>query len=328
MTTSDAETAPGADRSDPPAPDGHPGLDAVRESLRDAEWDTGSLLDKRAAMDQLTAGVVAPPGTTATAATLGGRPAEWLVPDGVSRERAVLYLHGGGYTMGSLASHRDLAGRLALASGVAVVTLDYRLAPEHPHPAALEDAVAAYRELRASGFDAERLVLAGDSAGGGLVFTTALALTAAEEELPAALVALSPWADLTQSSATFEAMRDRDPSVTKSGLDEMAEAYLAGIDPRTPLVSPVCAPRSDLTGFPPTCIEVGGDEVLLDDASTMADNLRDAGVEVTLTVWPQMIHVFQAFPPDLLPEARQSVDAVGAFVHERLSGGSSAAAGA
>lgn len=312
MTTTDAEDTPGDD---------HPGLDAIRESLSDAEWDRGTLLDKRAAMDEMTAGVVAPPGTTASAVTLGGRPAEWLVPDGVGRDRAVLYLHGGGYTMGSLDSHRDLAGRLALAAGVAVVTLDYRLAPEDPHPAALEDAVAAYRELRGSGFAADDLVLAGDSAGGGLVFATALALVGDDEDLPAALVALSPWADLTQSSAAFEAMRDRDPSVTKSGLDDMADAYLAGIDPRTPLVSPVCAPRADLTGFPPVCIEVGGDEVLVDDATTMADHLCAAGVEVALTIWPRMIHVFQAFPPDLLPEARESVDAIGAFVRKHLGGG-------
>lgn len=309
MTTTDAEADPGED---------HPGLEAVSESLGDAEWDRGTLLDKRAAMEEMTAEVTAPPGTTASPATLGHRPAEWLVPDGVGRDRAVLYLHGGGYTMGSLASHRDLAGRLARSAGVAVVTLDYRLAPEDPHPAALDDAVAAYRDLRASGFAAEALVLAGDSAGGGLVFATALALSAADEDLPAALVALSPWADLTQSSAAFEAMRDRDPSVTKSGLDDMADAYLAGIDPRTPLVSPVCAARADLTGFPPVCIEVGSDEVLVDDATTMADNLCDAGVDVTLTVWPRMVHVFQAFPPDLLPEAQQSVDAVGAFVRDRL----------
>lgn len=310
-----AEPAASGERT---AEEDHPGIAKVSRFLAAADWRKGTLPERRAAMEKMLVDVRAPEGTTAEPATLGGRPAEWLVPEGASRDRAVLFLHGGGYCMGSLASCRELAGRLALATGSAFATVDYRLAPEDPHPAALDDAVAAWRDLRALGFEAHQLALAGDSAGGGLAFATALALQSAGEDLPAALVALSPWTDLTQSSAAFEAMREHDPSVTKSGLDEMAKDYLAGIDPRTPLVSPVCAPRSELSGFPPVLIEVGANEVLLDDAGHMADNLRDAGVEVTLNVWPQMIHVFQMFPAHVVPEAAESIDGVGAFLAGRL----------
>ena len=163
-------------------------------------------------------------------------------------DAVVLYLHGGGYCIGSLATHRPLAGRIALASGCRVVTLDYRLAPEHPFPAAVDDACAAYRDLLAGGSAPHRLAVAGDSAGGGLAVALLLALRAAGTPLPAAAVCLSPWTDLTQSSPAYDERGDHDPMVSKAGLDEMAAAYLGDTDPRTPLASPLFG---DLGGLPP-----------------------------------------------------------------------------
>ncbi|CAN5246803.1 alpha/beta hydrolase [soil metagenome] len=322
--TTDEDTSPNAgDDPDPdPGDDEHPAMASVRKLLAAAEPDKGTLPERRAAMDGVTVDVPTPPGTTTELVSLGGRPGEWSVPDGADRDRAVLYLHGGGYCMGSLTSQRDLVGRLALASGIAFISLDYRLAPEHPHPAALDDAVAAYRDLRASGFGAHQLALAGDSAGAGLVFATTLALRSAGEDVPAALAALSPWVDLTPSSAGLEPARDGDPT-TGSGLEEMAEAYLAGIDPRTPLVSPVRAPRADLIGFPPVRIDAGADEVLVDDATVLTTNLRDAGVDVTITVWPDMVHVFQVFPAEVVPESAESITEIGRFLGSHLGASTS-----
>ena len=208
------------------------------------------------------------------------------------------------------------ASRIALATGCPVAMLDYRLAPEHPFPAAVDDAAAAYRDLLSLGIRPERMAIAGDSAGGGLTVATLLALRAAGDPLPAAAVCLSPWVDLTQSSPAYRNLADVDPMVSKSGLDLMAGAYLGGVDPRTELASPLFA--ADLGGLPPVRIEVGEYEVLIDDATGLADRMREAGVDVTLMVWPELIHVFQAFPGSVIPEADQSIDAVGSFLAGHL----------
>ncbi|HEY1990375.1 MAG TPA: alpha/beta hydrolase [Acidimicrobiales bacterium] len=296
----------------------HPGIEIVNELLAGAGLLTGSVEDQRAAMDAAAALAPTPEGVSVEIAEVGGRPAEWLTPDGVGRDAAVLYFHGGGYCGGSLNSHRDLAARIAIASGCAVVTLDYRLGPEDPFPAAVDDAVASYRQLVADGIRPERLVVAGDSAGGGLTMALLLALRADGTPLPAAAVCLSPWVDLTQSAPSFQELADRDPMVSKENLDALAAAYLAGADPRTELASPLLA--ADLSGLPPLRIEVGADEVLLDDATQLAERATEAGNDVTLTVWPEMIHVFQAFPGVLLPETDQSVAGIGTFVAGHLSG--------
>jgi phosphinothricin tripeptide acetyl hydrolase len=219
-------------------------------------------------------------------------------------DTVVLYLHGGGYCIGSLGTHRELAARLATASGSAVATLDYRLAPEHPFPGAVDDACAAFVELLDRGFDPASVAIAGDSAGGGLTVATALALRSRGGPLPAALVCLSPWADLTQSGASYTHRAASDPMVTKAGLDEMAAAYLAGADARGELASPVFSDH--LGGLPPVMVEVG------------EHGIRAAGGTATLTVWPELVHVFQAFPSSLVPESDQSLEAVAAFLSDRF----------
>ncbi len=295
----------------------HAGVDMIRSFLEGSKVASGSIDDQRRAMAELAAHAPPPDGVAVEPVGLGGRQAERLVPAGGRSDAAVLYLHGGGYCTGTLDSHRQLAGRIALAAGVVVVTLAYRLAPEHPFPAALDDATAAYRELLGSGLAPERLAVAGDSAGGGLTVATLLALREAGTPLPAAAVCLSPWVDLTQEADTYVTLASVDPMVDRAGLDEMAAAYLGGADARTPLASPLFA--EDLSGLPPIMIEVGTDEVLLADATALADRLVAAGSEAHLTVWPEMVHVFQAFPAPLVPEADESVAAVGRFVAAHLA---------
>ncbi len=201
-------------------------------------------------------------------------------------------------------------------SGTAVCLLDYRLAPEHPFPGAVEDAAAAYRELLAQGIAPEGLALAGDSAGGGLVFATLLALRAAGDPLPAAAVGFSPWVDLTQTSDSYDRLAAVDPMISRASLQVLADAYLAGADPTTPLASPL---YGDLQGLPPLLIEVGENESLLDEAVALDARARAAGVDVTLRRWPEMVHVFQAFPPDLVPEAAESITGVAAFLADHLA---------
>ena len=289
----------------------------IAEFLAASDVMSGSVLERREKMAEATADAAAPEGVTASPGTLAGRPAEWLVPDGVPRDRVVLYFHGGGYCTGSLASHREFAGRLALAAGVAVVALDYRLAPEDPFPAALDDALAAYAELLARGIAPERLALAGDSAGGGLVAATLVSIRDAGLPLPAAGVLLSPWVDLTQTSPSCRDTETFDPVLRTDDLVLMAEAYLDGTDARNPLASPLFT--DDLAGLPPLRIDVGEDEPLLDDAVSFAGRVGAAGTEVDLQIWPEMVHVFQVFPGSIVPEADESIAGIGRFLDAHLS---------
>ena len=240
-------------------------------------------------------------------------PAEWLRPPSAEPGRVVLYLHGGGYVIGSPRSHRHLAAAIAGAAGASALLLDYRLAPEHPFPAAVEDATAAYRWLLDQAIAPERIVIAGDSAGGGLTVATLLALREARVPLPAGGVCISPWVDLTCSGASYVTKADADPIVERSGVEEMARAYLGATPPRTPLASPLFA---DLRGLPPLLIHVGTDEVLLDDAVQLAERAKAAGVDATLEVYDRMIHVWHWFLP-MLDEAQTAVEAIGRFVRSR-----------
>ena len=241
--------------------------------------------------------------------------AEWIEPAAAREGAFVLYLHGGGYVIGSPRSHRHLAAAIAGAAGASALLLDYRLAPEHPFPAAVEDATAAYRWLLDQAIAPERIVIAGDSAGGGLTVATLLALREARVPLPAGGVCISPWVDLTCSGASYATKADADPIVRRTGVEEMAQAYLGATSPRTPLASPLFA---NLRGLPPLLIHVGSDEVLLDDAVQLAERARAAGVDVTLDIYERMIHVWHWFLP-MLDEAQTAVEAIGRFVRARAA---------
>ena len=242
--------------------------------------------------------------------TAGTAAAEWLTPPGARADAAVLYLHGGGYVIGSPRSHRHLAAAIGRAANASVLLPDYRLAPEHPFPAAVDDAVAAYRWLLGRGIAPARIAIAGDSAGGGLTVATLLALRDAKVPLPGAGICISPWTDMTCSAPSYTSRAEADPIVKVAGVSDMAKAYLGGKDPKTPLASPLFA---DLRGLPPLLVHVGDDEVLLDDATGLAKQARAAGVDVSLEVWPKMIHVWHWFFP-MLDEGQAAVDKIGDFV--------------
>lgn len=234
---------------------------------------------------------------------------EWLTPP-AHTSPTILYLHGGGYYFCSPKSHRGIVFAFAKRSGARVFSLDYRLAPEHPFPAALDDALAAYRKLLADGVPAESIVIAGDSAGGGLALATLLALRDAGDALPAGGVLFSPWTDLASSGETFVTNNGRDPMFYGAVFRPVAQMYLANADARNPLASPVFG---EFAGLPPLLIHVGDTEVLLSDSTRVADKARAAGVAVDLKIWRSVPHVFQMYAP-FMPEANRSLDEAGAFV--------------
>lgn len=289
------------------------GIEAVREHLAKHPAPE-TIAERRAQYDKAERVFKTAPEVQVDSVRAPQVAAEWLVPQGVRADAAVLYLHGGGYVIGSARSHRHLAAAIASAADVAALLPDYRLAPEHPFPAAVDDAVAACGWLLGRGIPPGRIVVAGDSAGGGLTVATLLALRDKGQPLPAAGVCISPWVDLTCSGASYVTRAEADPMVRREGVLEMAKAYLAGADAKTPLASPL---HADLRGLPPLLIHVGSDEVLLDDAVQLAGQAKAAGVEATLEVWQEMIHVWHWFLP-MLDEAERAVARIGEFVKARL----------
>jgi acetyl esterase/lipase len=250
-----------------------------------------------------------------SAVRAGSVPAEWLVLPGSLTDRVVLYFHGGAYCLGSLDTHRGLAGTVASASQARALLIDYRLAPEHPFPAAVLDVQAAYNWLLDQGVAPEQVALAGDSAGGGLVLALMVSTRDAGQPLPAAGVCLSPWADLTLSGRSWTTNARRELLLSAVKMRQMGQLYLGDADPRTPLASPLYA---DLAGLPPILIQVGGDEALLSDAEEVALRAKAAGVEVELEVWPGMFHVWQ-LTSRAIPEARQAIERIGAFLQTRFA---------
>ncbi len=247
---------------------------------------------------------------------LGGRPALTLAPAGRTPEAGrLLFLHGGGYVVGTPGTHAALAAELVRRLGVRAVLPDYRLAPEDPFPAAVDDALAAYRELVVEAGSADRVVLAGDSAGGGLALATVLAARAAGLALPAAVLVFSPWVDLTVSGETMRTRNGIDPIFTPADIESYAAQYLGDGDRRAPLASPLFA---DLHGTPPLLIQVGGNEVLLDDALRLATRAAADDMDVTLRVWPDVPHVFQHFA-GMLDEADEALDEAAAFLRKHLA---------
>ena len=273
-----------------------------------------SIEQMRADMEAMTKNSPIPEGVRCEPVTADGVRCEWILAPNAHEDRTLLYLHGGGYVIGSLDTHRGHVARLSQASGARALAVDYRLAPEHPFPAALEDAQTAYRWLLEQGCDPARTAIAGDSAGGGLSVATLVALRDAGLPLPAAGVLLSPWVDLEGIGESAKARADEDPVVERSGLLDMARHYLAGAGPRTPLAAPLYA---DLSGLPPLLIQVGTAEILLDDSTRLASLAQAAGVAVELEAWEDMIHVWQALAP-LVPEATEAVRRIGDWLGKRL----------
>jgi len=248
-----------------------------------------------------------------------GVPCEWLLAKGADPDRRLLYIHGGGWTAGGLDSHRPLSARISAASGCAVLAVDYRLAPEHPFPAGLDDCVATYRWLRENGPNgaapARSVFVAGDSAGGNLTLALLHALKQRGLPLPNAAVPISAATDFLATGDSFRTRAERDPIIGggPEAIRTLGAIYLQGrAKPEDPLASPL---YGDFRGLPPLLVQVGDAEVLLDDSTRVAEKARAAGVDVTLEVWPDMPHVWHAFAP-FLPEASRAIEQLGAFVRK------------
>jgi epsilon-lactone hydrolase len=245
-----------------------------------------------------------------------GVPAEWTATPDADASSAILYLHGGGYVLCSLDSHRHLAAEVGRASGTRTLAIDYRLAPEHPFPAPVEDTLAAYRYLLDGGIKAERIAMAGDSAGGGLVVAAMLAIREAGLALPACGWCISPWVDMEARGTSFMDRAEADPTVQKATIQMMAEWYLGGANPRHPHASPL---HADLRGLPPLLIQVGAAETLLDDSVALARKAGASDVMVDLQIWPEMIHIWHLYFP-MLSAGRRAIAAGGSFVRNAIRG--------
>jgi monoterpene epsilon-lactone hydrolase len=243
-----------------------------------------------------------------------GVKAEWTSTPRADPANAILYLHGGGYVICSLDSHRHLAAEVGRASGARTLAIDYRLAPEHPFPAPVEDAVAAYRYMLDSGLQPNRIAFAGDSAGGGLVIAAMLAIRDAGLPPPGCGWCISPWVDMQATGASFVDRAETDPTVQKATIEMMAGLYLGGADPRHPHASPI---HGDLRGFPPLLIQVGSVETLLDDSIALARKAGTADVPVDLQIWPEMIHIWHLYFP-MLSAARRAIASGGLFVRNTI----------
>jgi epsilon-lactone hydrolase len=271
--------------------------------------------EQRAEFEKIAARFALPQGVTYTAVDADGVKAEWTQPANVESGRTILFTHGGGYNIGSVATHRALVGRLAVAAKARALSLDYRLAPEHRCPAPVEDAVTAYRWLLRQGGQPKQIALAGDSAGGGLALATLIALRQANEPLPAAAVCMSPLTDLAKEGESMRTRAHLDPLVTPEISGGNAVRYLGPDgDARNPLGSPLYA---DLRGLPPLLILVGTWEILHDDSTRFAERARLAGVDVTLEVWEEMIHIWP-FYAQFFPEGQQAIDRMGDFIRARV----------
>jgi acetyl esterase/lipase len=276
---------------------------------------TATVEEQRRAFENLAKFSILPSRTAVQPVHVGDVPAEWISVGTTSEERAVLYLHGGAYTIGSPRTHRDIAARISKAAGARILLIDYRLAPEHPHPAAVQDVVAAYRWMLEYGLSPHNIAIAGDSAGGGLAIAALVSLRDTGEPLPAAAVCLSPWTDLQGTGESMTTHIEADPFLTPEWLQLMAKHFVENNDPRMPLISPI---HADLGDLPPILIQVGSDEILFSDSIRLVERAREAGVETTLDVWEGMWHVWQFFAGQM-PEGRRAIDEVGSFIRSHLN---------
>jgi epsilon-lactone hydrolase len=291
--------------------------DALDHLLRDAPLDLGGdVAEQRVIFEEMMAAIPLPADVTTSPGSLGGIPVVNVETASADPASVIFYLHGGAYAIGTAASSVGLASDLARRAGARLVTVDYRLAPEHPQPAAIDDAIAAYRGLLDSGAAASAIAIAGESAGAGLAAATLVAIKHAGLPQPTGAVLMSPWADLTLSGDSISVKAAVDPALTLEGLRRRAVDYVAGGDRTADFVSPIFA---DLTGLPPLLIQAGSHEILLDDATRLASRAAAADVAVTLEVTPGVPHVFQGFAA-MLDEGDAALTSAGQFLRAHLAG--------
>ena len=293
-----------------------PELDKLVSMLRTAKISSDPTIEEvRAGWEKVAASFVPAADLSFKPDVAGGVVAEWVTAPDSDPSRVVLYLHGGGYTIGSIASYRSYTGRLARATQSKLLSVGYRLAPEHPFPAALDDAVSSYHWLLDQGISPSRISVVGDSAGGGLALSMVIAIRDAGAPIPAAIVAIGPSTDLAKEGASMKERAHLDPIVTYES--SMAHA-LRYIGPKGNLKHPLVSPLyADLRGLPPLLIMVGTHEALFDDSTRFAAKAEAAGVEVQLDIWEEMIHVWPFFA-DILPEGRQAIDKIGDYIKARV----------
>ena len=290
-------------------------IGALRRKLAERpDGATAAIADLREEYDRAVEIFPLPDNVSLEPGTLGGVPGEWLRPEGADPTRALLYFHGGGYVLGSTRSHRHMVAALAAGAGVHAFSADYRLAPEHPFPAAVEDGTAAWKGLLDSGIDPARAVVGGDSAGGGLTVAALVKARGDGLPMPAGGLCISPWTDMTLEAGSYAAKAESDPMVKKDQIERWTGVYLgADTDRRHPWASPLYA---NLEGLPPLLVQVGSEEVLLDDSVSLAEAARRAGIDARLTVAEEMIHVWHWFDR-LLDRAQEGIDEAAAFIRAR-----------
>jgi epsilon-lactone hydrolase len=288
-------------------------IDAIRELLRSKPRPAG-FAERRERLDAI--GSTSPPAGDIRLEPIdaNGVAAEWSLAPGSDPSKVLLFFHGGGYCSGSIVSHRGMVTEAGRAARARTLAVGYRLAPEHPFPAAIEDARSAYRFLLDQGVAPVKIAIAGDSAGGGLTLALMTRVRDAREPLPACAWLVSPWVDLQMTGASLAEKAVTDPLISKSYLEELASAYLAGADPANPLVSPL---NADLAGLPPLLVQVGSAETLLDDAVRIARRAGAADVRVNLEIWPHMIHAWHLWAAQL-EAGRRAIASAGAFIRAHL----------
>ncbi|MFX1451055.1 MAG: alpha/beta hydrolase [Promethearchaeota archaeon] len=286
-------------------------LEKVINMIKSRELEENRTIEEmRAGSEEWAKQFPVAPNTECKPIKIGNIDAEWIINSNAKDDRVLLFLHGGGYLLGSINTHRALASDISQVSQAKILLIAYRLAPEHPYPAAVEDCKAAYRWLLKEGYNPSRIVVAGDSAGGGLAVAICVALRDEGVKLPAAIVCLSPWIDMEAIGESMTTNAEVDPSVQRGPLLEMAKVYLGVADLRTPLANPLYA---NLKKLPPILIQVGTRETLLDDSTRLAEVAKKAGVEVILEPWEDMIHVWHRYS-SILPEGKAAIERVGKFI--------------
>jgi acetyl esterase/lipase len=295
-----------------------PELTRARQLYQDFIDELGeepTLEQMREGFEGLCAGSPLPTKTPVEEVDADGTRALAVTAPGVSGDRAIVYLHGGGYMLGSADGHVEVANALSTSADARVLVVDYRRSPEHSYPAAHEDAMSAYRWLMANGGDPDTTAIVGDSCGGGMVIASMTALRDAGEALPAAGVCISPWCDLAMTGASMETKIAEDPIISREMLENLAGAYLGEVDRRDPVASPL---YGDLQGLPPLLILVGTAEVLLDDATRLAEQAKSAGTEAELQIFDEMFHVWTRHV-SFLPEAQEAIARIGEFVTTQIT---------